>query len=273
MFIKNHSVRKYIVSTAFVTTIALTPIFSGSVFAYADPDAGTSENNAPVNTPATEQVEKEKTITTKTGTVSMNDRGETVRNIQEVLNNQGYTANPDGIFGKETDQAVKDFQNDKDLSVDGLVGPATKEELSIDTATDAEDLTITDAPVQQTSASSSNIVATAQNLVGTPYTFGGTTPTAFDSSGFVNYVFAQEGIDLNRTHADMWKNDGVEVDSPSVGDVVFFENTYKTGVSHSGIYIGNNQMIHAGTDKTGVEITDMGYDYWQNHYIGAKSFN
>src|SRR5690625_6667047 len=144
MFIKNNSVRKFICTTAFVTTIALTQVFSGSVFADADPDAGTSEKNAPEDTPATEQVEKEKTITTKTGTVSMNDRGETVRNIQEVLNNQGYTANPDGIFGKETDQAVKDLQNDKDLSIDGLIGQATKEVLSIDSASDAETLTIND---------------------------------------------------------------------------------------------------------------------------------
>src|SRR5690625_3016337 len=144
MFIKNHSVRKYIVSTAFVTTIALTPIFSGSVFAHADPDAETSKNNAPVNTPVTEQVEKEETSTSKTGIVSMNDRGETVRNIQEVLNNQGYTANPDGIFGKETDKAVRDFQNDKNLSVDGLVGPETKDSLSISSTNDDEDLTITE---------------------------------------------------------------------------------------------------------------------------------
>src|SRR5690625_5993807 len=101
----------------------------------------------------------------------------------------------------------------------------------------------------------------AQSLVGTPYTFGGTTPTAFDSSGFVNYVFAQEGIDLNRTHAEMWQKDGVEVDRPRVGDVVFFENTYKTGDSHSAIYIGNNQMIHADTEQSGVEIKGMSKDY------------
>src|SRR5690625_7947443 len=118
MFIKNHSVRKYIVSTAFVTTIALTPIFSGSVFAYADPDAQTSENNAPVNTPATEQVEKEVTISTKTGIVSMNDRGETVRNIQEVLNNQGYTEKPEGILCKEQYKAIKELHEEKHNYID-----------------------------------------------------------------------------------------------------------------------------------------------------------
>src|SRR5690625_6670297 len=93
----------------------------------------------------------------------MNDRGETVRNKQEVLNNQGYNANPDGICGKETEKAVREFQNDKNLSVDGLVGPETKDSQSISSTNDDEDLTITDAPEQQTSASSSNIVAMAQD--------------------------------------------------------------------------------------------------------------
>ena len=64
----------------------------------------------------------------------------------------------------------------------------------------------------------------------------------------------------------------VTVDSPSPGDVVFFENTYKGGISHSGIYIGNNLMIHAGTEKTGVEIASLNIGYWKERYIGAKSF-
>ncbi|MBM7601591.1 cell wall-associated NlpC family hydrolase [Virgibacillus halotolerans] len=280
MFKINHSVKKYIVSTTFVTAIALTPILSGSVFAHGGPDSEASQNNSN-NAPVTQQVEKEETPTVNSGTILTGDRGETVKNVQTTLNNKGYTANPDGIFGQETDKAVRDFQKDSSLSVDGKVGPATKEALAIKTSTtEKEDLTIVDAPKQQTKASTtsasnvsnSDIVSTAQSLVGTPYTFGGTTTAGFDSSGFINYVFAQEGISLNRTHADMWASNGTFVDNPSVGDVVFFENTYKSGVSHSGIYIGNNQMIHAGTEKTGVEVTNMGYDYWQDHYIGAKSF-
>src|SRR5699024_10183922 len=81
------------------------------------------------------------------------------------------------------------------------------------------------------------------------------------------------GVSLDRTHASMWANNGKHVDSPNVGDVVFFENTYKNGVSHSGIYLGDNQLVHAGTSNTGVEVTTMSYDYWQSRYIGAKTFN
>src|SRR5699024_910948 len=96
----------------------------------------------------------------------------------------------------------------------------------------------------------------------------------FDSSGFINYVFEQQGVNLSRTHAAMWANDGEQVDNPQPGDVVFFEGTNGSGVSHSGIYIGNNQMIHAGTEDTGVEVTspESWNYYWADHYIGAKRF-
>ena len=69
----------------------------------------------------------------------------------------------------------------------------------------------------------------------------------------------------------MWKNNGVHVSSPQVGDVVFFEGTYNVqGASHSAVYLGNNVMIHAGDG--GVEYARLDNPYWQKHYIGAKSF-
>src|SRR5699024_6497477 len=84
-------------------------------------------------------------------------------------------------------------------------------------------------------------IDTAKSLIGSDYVSGGETPEGFDSSGFINYVFKQQGISLSRTHAGMWANDGVFVENGDLqrGDVVFFANTYKSGVSHSGIYIGN----------------------------------
>ncbi len=358
---KNYSVRKYIVSTVLVTSLALSPVLTGSVFAHGGPDAGASQSTN--NTPVTKQVKHNQTSNTNSAIVSKGDRGDTVKDVQAALTNKGFTTNPDGIFGANTDAAVRDFQQEHTLSVDGKAGPATMKKLAVaastqndkndkqvtsktssssvskgdrgeavkdvqtaltnkgyttnpdgifgsntDTAvrdfqrdnalsvdgkagpatmktlatasTKGEGLTIVDAPKEQTKSesvetpadSAGGIVATAKSLVGTPYKFGGTTPAAFDSSGFINYVFAQEGINLNRTHAAMWANDGVKVDKPSVGDVVFFSGTYKSGISHSGIYLGNNKMAHAGTEKTGVEITDMSISYWQNHYVGAKSF-
>jgi|SRR5690625_2308498 len=297
MFKINHSVKKYIVSTVFVTSLVFTPIFSGSILAYGGPDteAETSQNNsnnAPVTTEVKEVEENKAPVSTKI--VSKGDRGEDVRNLQEKLQERGYTANPDGIFGSETEGAVRNLQSDQGIAVDGIAGPDTNSALSLsassgnDTSEDSGNTsnevtiqeTTEDAPnaqtasvtVDQPAASQSDVVSIAESLVGSPYAPAGTTPAGFDSSGFINYVFNSVGVDLNRTHADMWVNNGVHVDSPSVGDVVFFENTYKPGVTHSGIYIGNNQMIHAGTEATGVEVTSMAIDYWDSRYIGAKSF-
>src|SRR5699024_8337149 len=294
MFKINHSVKKYIVSTVFVTSLVFTPIFSGSILAYGGPDteAETSQNNGN-NAPVSTEVEENKApVSNKI--ISKGDRGEDVRTLQAELQKNGYTANPDGIFGSETEEAVKNLQSDEGIAVDGIAGPDTNNALSIsassgnDTSNDngstSNEVTIEetteDAPKPQTASRSvdgsapeqSDVVSTAQSLVCSPYAFGGTTPAGFDSSGFINYAFKEAGVDLSRTHAGMWENNGVHVDSPSVGDVVFFENTYKSGVSHSGIYIGNNQMIHAGTSATGVEVTSMAIDYWDSRYIGAKSF-
>ncbi|MBY7142791.1 C40 family peptidase [Virgibacillus sp. NKC19-3] len=279
----NHSVRKYIVSTALVTSLVFTPILSGSVFAYGGPDEETSQNNAPVN----EQVDNQETTEVSIGLVSTGDRGESVSEVQSTLNDKGYNLNEDGIFGPNTDGAVKDFQEDRGLLVDGIVGSETSEALSLNNTSTNDSLTIEEVSNEEevnvspqgdfddseSDYSGSDVVSIAQDLVGSPYSFGGTTPAGFDSSGFINYAFGQAGIDLDRTHAAMWANNGTHVDNPSVGDVVFFADTYQGGVSHSGIYIGNNEMIHAGTESTGVEVTTMSYDYWQDRYIGAKSFD
>lgn len=126
------------------------------------------------------------------------------------------------------------------------------------------------------SADANRIISVAESKIGASYAWGGTGPDAFDSSGFVNYVLAQNGFSPSRTHAAMWENDGEFVSTPEPGDIVFFEHTYDSvdRITHSGIYIGGNQMIHAGTEQTGVEVTpssDWEY-YWSDHYIGAKRF-
>ncbi|MGM0843739.1 MAG: cell wall-binding repeat-containing protein [Bacillota bacterium] len=114
-------------------------------------------------------------------------------------------------------------------------------------------------------SNSDGIVQTAKKYLGTPYKWGGTTPSGFDCSGYLRYVYGQHGINVARTTTDIW-NQGTRVSQPAVGDIVVFE-TYKPGPSHVGMYIGNNEFIHSG--NRGVEITSMSNSYWKPRYLGS----
>ena len=121
-----------------------------------------------------------------------------------------------------------------------------------------------------TASKGSQIVATAKNYLGVPYLWGGNTPSGFDCSGFVKYVFAKHGITLPRTSKEQWKvGTSVSKADLQVGDLVFFSNTYTTGISHLGIYVGDGQFIHASSSK-GVVITPLSNSYWAARYTGAK---
>lgn len=116
---------------------------------------------------------------------------------------------------------------------------------------------------------SANVVSTALKYIGVPYVWGGSSAAGFDCSGFTQYVFKQYGYYLNRTAASQYSN-GVAVSRANLlpGDLVFFERTYATnGISHVGIYIGNNQFIHAG--NSGVAIASLNENYYASRYCGA----
>ena len=126
----------------------------------------------------------------------------------------------------------------------------------------------TGAPV--VSQSIAAVINEAKKLVGTPYVWGGSTVSGFDCSGFIYYVFNKAGQSMNRTSAQGYYDRSYEVNTPQVGDLVFFENTYKAGISHLGVYLGNNQFIHAGSD--GVQISSVSSGYWKDHFESFKRF-
>jgi cell wall-associated NlpC family hydrolase len=118
------------------------------------------------------------------------------------------------------------------------------------------------------------IIALGKKQLGIPYVFGGDTPgVAFDCSGFVQYVFNQNGFNLLHSSA-LISRMGVAVNKSDLrkGDLVFLQGTYTSGVSHVAIYLGNNKVLQAGTMGTReVKIsTFFGTPYYDSHYWGAR---
>ena len=120
------------------------------------------------------------------------------------------------------------------------------------------------------SDSGSSIVSVAQNYLGVPYVWGGTSPSGFDCSGFTQYVFRQCGYSINRTADAQYSNGSyVSYDSLQAGDLVFFANTYSaSGITHVGIYIGGGEFIHAANG--GVKISSLSESYYSSRYYGAR---
>ncbi len=126
------------------------------------------------------------------------------------------------------------------------------------------------APATQQTTKADAVIATAKQYIGVPYLWGGTTPSGFDCSGFTQYVFKQHGISLNRTTETQYQQ-GTYVSKGNLqpGDLVFFQNTYKAGISHVGIYIGDGNFIHSSSSK-GITITALDSSYWAPKYYGAR---
>ncbi|TSB48634.1 peptidase [Alkalicoccobacillus porphyridii] len=202
-------------------------------------------------------------------------RGAAVTDLQNQLKSVGvFNQNATGYYGNDTRDAVRKFQSANGLTADGIAGPKTFAKLgqgsTYNPGTNVKNETANNNSGSSNSgATVTNLIAEASKHIGVSYRWGGATPAGFDCSGFIQYVFKQQGINVPRTAASQYSA-GQSVSSLQVGDVVFFE-TYKSGPSHNGIYIGNNQFIHSGT-STGVTITSMDNSYWKPRYLGAKRF-
>jgi cell wall-associated NlpC family hydrolase len=118
------------------------------------------------------------------------------------------------------------------------------------------------------------IARVAQRYLGAPYVYGGASPSGFDCSGFVMFVI-RNVLGRNITHDMFVQYDlGTPVARGNLqpGDIVFFQNTFRWGMSHNGIYIGNGQFVHAENENTGVKISDINSQYYSSRYYGAVRF-
>lgn len=187
------------------------------------------------------------------------DDGQEVIAIQKRLVELSYgTINLDGVFGPETEAATKKFQEDQGLDVDGVVGPDTYRVLM------NKDI----PPNRCRSSVVRNILNAAYSVMCVPFVFGGTTPSGFDCSGFVQYAFARAGVSIPRmADSQFYYGRRISMSEVRPGDLVFYA-TYEPGASHCGIYVGNGNFIHAGSN-TGVTVAPAFVGYWGARYYGA----
>ncbi|WP_096188942.1 C40 family peptidase [Evansella halocellulosilytica] len=217
------------------------------------------------------------------------DKGEEIESLQKQLQKAGYyNGSIDGHFGSETQQAIRMLQREHGLSVDGLAGNEVKEFLSSNNLkkikeeraaqekentssekNESKEKDESNSSESKSSSSVESVISSAKQLIGSPYVWGGTSPSGFDCSGFLVYVYENNGISLPRTVSDIW-DASTSVSSPQRGDFVFFQ-TYTNGPSHAGIYLGDGDFIHTGT-SSGVTVSNLSEDYWQSRYLGAKRY-
>ena len=106
---------------------------------------------------------------------------------------------------------------------------------------------------------------------GSKYVYGGMSPSGFDCSGLVTYVYKQYGISVTRNASGQYRDNGVHINKSDLypGDLVFFSRNGNS-VTHVGIYIGNNKFVHASGTRVGVIISDLGSAYYTRVWFGAK---
>jgi len=200
---------------------------------------------------------------------SFNDvvkKGDTGSVVEQIQDKVGVSA--DGTFGSATEQAVKSYQSENGLAADGVVGPETGSKMGISGGSTSASTGTKSAPAASYTAntasassstsstsSTSGIVGTAESLIGSPYVMGGTSPSGFDCSGFVQYVYGQNGKDVPRTTQGQMAA-ATPVSDPQPGDIVFFgDDAY-----HNGIYVGDGKIIDAGNSDSPVQERDIWTD-------------
>ena len=152
------------------------------------------------------------------------------------------------------------------VTYNGMNGYMSSEYVSVRKTVDVDRSGLT---VDRYGTTGGHIVDYAAQFLGTPYVYGGTSPSGFDCSGLVYYVYYQYGYVLNRTAAGQNSN-GIWVDRNNLapGDIVLFNTS--GGISHAGIYVGDGKFIHAVKPGTPVQYDDLNSGYYSSKYVSAR---
>jgi cell wall-associated NlpC family hydrolase len=114
------------------------------------------------------------------------------------------------------------------------------------------------------------LIDTALSFRGTPYRNGGSDPAGFDCSGFTQWVFAQHGVGIPReVHEQFSTGKKIDLDDLKPGDLVFF-HTVSPGASHVGIFVADDQFVHAPSSKGVVRVESLNSSYWSPRLVGAR---
>ena len=191
--------------------------------------------------------------------VQEGDEGDRVLAVQLRLIDLGYNVpKATGAYDERTTRAVTTYQKQARLSQTGAVDEITWHFL-MDYGKGGN----------YGKKDVGRLLNLAMRYGGVPYVWGGATPEGFDCSGYVQYVFAQIGVNLPRT-ADVQYEVGRKIMQSDLqqGDLVFFE-TYEPGASHDGIFVGDGQFI-AANSGAGVAVASLSDPYWSGRYLGAR---
>ena len=161
---------------------------------------------------------------------------------------------------------------------DGITGYVRSDLMDIIAGQKASTASSTPRPKATTPAPAANltlgqkIVDFALGYLGYDYVYGGASPSGFDCSGFVTYVYKNFGISVTRTASGQFRDNGVLVDRSelALGDLVFFSSNGMKGVTHVGIYIGDDEFVHASRPGIGVVISRLDSSYYTKGWWGAK---